>query len=457
VPLSPIQYWFFKGHENAPQYWNQGVRLDNLPTSSEQQVGEVCEYIITQHDALRAQFRNIENKWVQEFTGPEQICALEYVDLSIIETAQHEQTVLEHTQRVQDQFDLSKGSLFKCIYFTNHTTSSDFCILLAHHLVVDAVSWQIIIDDFGTALHEVVANNSITKDAKTNSFKDWTEYLTTYAEDVSKEEFAFWQSQITKVPSLPFDKENISVIEEQDITQLHFSFDALTTKALVTANQAFNTRTEELLIAAFINIIGNWSNHKEITVGFERHGRASNGTTLDVSKTVGWFTSYFPLKFAHQSDNSIDNQIIASKEKMRSLPSGGIGYGGLRYIKNAFGAIDNPEIVFNFLGTQTRSQSKNAIKSTTLTAGLRDPQSERHYKLEVNIGIIDSVLSGSFSFGKKVHETKTMDLLLHNFKSQIQVISDHCNQTQTSRYTPSDFSDAEISQDDLDSLMDLLT
>lgn len=456
APLSPIQHWFFTDHKNAPQYWNQAIRLDNLPKLSEHQVSEVSVYIITQHDALRSRFTQKENEWVQEISTPEQICVLKYIDLSKIETEKHEDKVLKQTQLIQDQFDLAKGSLFKCIYFSNGPTSNDFCILIGHHLLVDIVSWQIIIDDFETAIKEISTGKSITIDTKTNSIKDWTEYLTAYANNVSNKELAYWQSQITPVPALPFDKANPTIIEEDDIVLMHFSLNELTTKTLVEANQALNTKTEELIITAFIAAIGNWSGHQEIVISLERHGRETTGSQLNVSKTVGWFTSQFPLQFAYQSNRPIDDQIISTKEKIRGIPNGGIGYGCLHYLKNAFGDIDNPEIIFNFLGTQTRSQSNNAIKTTWLTKKLRDSRSERHYKLELNLIIIDNVLSGSLSFGKNVHEVETIHALMDDLKKQIQAICEYCSQAEKGRFTPSDFSDVEISQEDLDSLLDTL-
>ena len=456
VPLSPIQKWFFNDHKNAPQYWNQGVRLDNLPSTSEEKIAKICEYIITQHDALRAQFTYKEKKWIQEIRTPQEICALQYVDLSKTSSEEQENIVLEQTQAIQNQFDLSKGSLFKCIYFGNSTSTNDFCVLIAHHLVIDAVSWQIIIDDFKNAIQEVSANRIISKETKTNSFKDWTKYLANYAENISIKELAFWKAQIAEVPRLPIDKENATIIEEKDIFQLHFSFDVVITKTLIEANKTYNTKTEELLITAFNNAIANWSKNQEITVGFERHGRETADSELDISKTVGWFTAYFPVKFAEKTNNTIDHKIISTKEKMRSIPNGGIGYGALRYLNSVFGEKENPEIVFNFLGTQNSSQNENAIKTNILSNNLRDPKSERHYKLEVNLSIVDNVLKGAFSFGKNVYETETITNLINYFQNQVQEICTHCNQVEKGRYTPSDFSDADISQDDLDNLIDFL-
>lgn len=456
VLLSPIQQWFFEVHKNMPNYWNQGVQLDGVAKATEDQLAHVCNYLITQHDALRARFIKAEEQWSQEIIAPEAVCALEFITIPENDPLAPEQIAEAHLKRIQNSFDLSKGSLFKCIYFKNTTSAQDFCILIAHHLLVDAVSWQIIIDDFTTALREISEGKQISQNPKSDSFKDWVDYVYTYGKEITAEEYGFWKSQITAPSRLPVDKENLTILEEKDIVQLPFSFDENTTTSLLKANQTLNTKTEELLITAFVAAIGKWIRNSKISIGFERHGRETEGSGLDVSKTVGWFTTYFPMQFDFKNSMSIDGQMIAVKEKMRSIPKGGIGYGALKYRDADFKTVDYPDIVFNFLGTRRDAAAVDTFRKKILTDYLRDPRSERHYKLEVNMSIIDGVLQGAFSYGDRVHNKSTIDTLLNSFKTEIKKICDYCNQADTKRYTPSDFSDTDISQDDLDSLLDML-
>jgi len=370
--------------------------------------------MITQHDTLRSRFRLEDDTWIQDIGKPEQVFALEYVDCTGVAPENYEQVASQH------------------------------------------MHWQIITDDFISALQQVAITKSIKKEPKTNSIIEWNTYLQGYADTITTNELDFWKSQITPVAALPFDKEDHTVIEEKDIVQLHFTLDKAGTKELQEANQAYNTKIEELLITAFVATISTWSQQNEVAIGFERHGRETMGSQLDMSKTVGWFTSYFPVKFAHTSHHDLKSQIVSVKEKMRSIPNGGIGYGALRYLKNTFGAIGNPEIVFNFLGTKTTSATDHGIIVTPLSEQLRDLRSERHYKLEINVQIIDEQLYGSCSYGSTVHSSETIKLLMNDFKERIQEIGMYCNQIENGGYTPSDFSDAEISQDDLDSLLDFL-
>lgn len=453
VPLSPIQRWFFETHKNAPQYWNQAVQLDNISSVTEDQAALVCNILIKQHDVLRSRFYKRQEGWTQEIMPVEATCGLDYVTLSNAESSEINKIAHTHLQKVQDRFELCKGSLFKCIYFRNEASGRDFCMLVAHHLLVDAVSWQIIIDDFTTALREISVGKQPTLGEKTTSFKDWTNYVYSYGKEASDLERAFWKSQITSTHTLSVDKEDLHILEEKDIVQLPFTLNEQTTTALLNANQTLHTKTEELLITAFVATVGAWSESKKVSLGFERHGRETEGCDLDVSKTVGWFTTYFPVLFDYDNSATVDAQIITVKEKMRSIPNGGLGYGALLYGHTGFDKVPYPDIVFNFLGTRRDTGLSNSIKKTILTKHLRSDHSERHYKLEINLSILNGELTGIFSYSKKVHYDSTVAQLILDFKSRIQAICNYCLDTDKVRYTPSDFSEADISQDDLDSLL----
>jgi len=456
VPLLPIQHWFFEDHKNAPQYWNQGVKLDNIGQISEEKLQKVCNFITTQHDALRARFFLEDDSWVQEIIAPTEINALEYVNLTAFPVENHNNIIAEHILKIQQNFTLTKGNLFKCIYFETGVKNTNSCILIAHHLVIDAVSWQIITDDFSTAIHQISSTNTIREEAKTTSLQEWSTYVNAYADTMDEAELSFWKTQIASITKLPFDITDDTIIEEQDIVQRNFTLNKNTTTNLIEANNAYNTKVDELLISAFVNTITNWTSFNEVTLGFEKHGRETTKTQLNLSKTVGWLTAYFPVHFSQSPEADLKEKIIGAKEKMRSIPNGGIGYGVLRYLKKTFGVIENPDIVFNFLGNKTTSTCKNEITVTSLTESLRDPKTERHYKLEINVLIVDNVLQGTLSYSKNVYLTATIDKLLNDFINQIEAIIQHCNQTETGGYTPSDFSETDISQDDLDNLLDLL-
>ncbi len=455
VPLSPIQHWFFKEHKAAPHFWNQAIRLDNIPLQSEQEIKKVCDYLIKQHDALRLQFLQKEGKWSAYVVAPEQICALTYIDISKEAPQDYDEVIAKTLSQTQQNFDLSKGSLFKCLYFSTGKKEGNICVLVAHHLVVDAVSWQIITDDFSTAISQI--EEGIHPQLKTTSIKKWGENLSKALNTTFHDEVNFWKNQLSEVAALPVDLEAKPVLEEAEIATATFVLDKVNTLHLTDkSNKTYNTKTEELIIAALIESIHTWSANETIAIGFERHGREAFHTEIDISKTVGWFTSYFPLQFNCSEVNTIGDRIITTKELIRKVPHGGIGYGALRYLENTFGDVGNPEIVFNFLGTQSTTKKNQSIEVTPLSKGLRYPLSERSYKLEINAYIKNDELHCLWSFGKSVHKKTTIDMLVEDFCKNLLEIIEHCNTTENETYTPSDFPEAGLSQNDLDKLLESL-
>ena len=448
ISLTPIQHWFFENHVNAPHYWNQAVKLNNVPALSENKLSVIIESLITEHDTLRSSFKKKDNTWEAHLFKPENTNALEYVDLTHLKDFDPDKIQEQYLTKIQNNFNLSEGSLFKCVYFFNEQNS--FCVLLAHHLVIDAVSWQILTDRFIEAL-----DSNIIAEPKSTSVKEWVSFL---EKNTFDNEIAYWKKQLDFSKKLPYDIKDSAIIEEKDIITKSFILDNNTTILLKgTANKSYNTKTEELITAAFVGAMNEWTQNSEIIIGFEKHGRETLfNDSIDLSKTVGWLTSYFPTKFNSDyfSSGNIPQLITSTKENMRKVPNGGVGYGVLRYLKNTFGKIGNPEIVLNYLGVINNKD--NAILVTPISEGLRAPSSERTYKFEINTYIKNNKFYCNWSYSKKMYSSETIELLIKNFEQKLNLIITHCNQSNTQNYTPSDFTEVDINQNDLDHLLDIL-
>jgi len=454
--LLPIQHWFFENHKNEPNYWNQGVRINNLPYLSKEKIAEVSKFIVNQHDALRLKFTKKEH-WESRFVDYLEVNAFQYFDISSENKLDYQDIALKIQKEAQQEFRLEQGSLFQCLYFNTGKSDANFCLLIAHHLVVDAVSWQIITDDFISAVKQIQTQNKLKLQPKTTSIQTWGEYLKETSDKVQSNELGFWKDQMQKVKPLPVDNVvNNLTIKEKEIKSEIITFTKEDTRKLTEiVNKTYHTKTEELIVVALIDCIAKWNTTNAISIGFERHGRETQSTDFDLSKTVGWFTSYFPLRFNFEEDSNLKTKIISVKEKMRSIPSGGIGYGVLRYLKNSFGSAGNPEIVFNFLGTQN-SLLKDKIAVVPLSKNLRSPESERDYKLEVNALINEGRLTCTWNYSSKIYNESSLKRLITDFNNLFLEIISHCENIDNEIYTPSDFAGVDISQDDLDSLMGIL-
>ncbi len=188
----------------------------------------------------------------------------------------------------------------------------------------------------------------------------------------------------------------------------------------------------------------------------ERHGRTADCLTEDASNLVGWFTSYFPVSVVNNSVNDLGEQIKTVKEQLRNIPNNGIGYGILKYLSEnqiSDQLQQQPQLVFNYLGNQTKSKEDAGLIFTPISKDSRHPSSERSYAIEINSFIIDGKLNLRWSYTKQLYKEATIQQLADKFGEAIKGIISYCQNKESGEYTPSDFPEANISQEDLDNLL----
>jgi amino acid adenylation domain-containing protein/non-ribosomal peptide synthase protein (TIGR01720 family) len=450
VPVTPIQEWFFDSHKTAPEFWNQIFTIKDLPkTSNQNSIKKITKNIIETHDALRSTFYFDHKKWNSLILKPEEIDAYTLVDISSEVPSNYDSKIESTLKHIQESMSLEKGTLFKCVYIETGDISKNSIILIAHHLVIDFVSWQIILNNYTDAIFK---GEFINHDSRTASIKTWGNYLLEFSKSVTiADELDYWEKQVSAKNTFIQDLKVNLPICEKDVTSISLEIDKETTQNLTDkANNAYSTKVDELILSALIETLGKWTKSKTISLALERHGRETNMTDINLSNTVGWFTAFFPRTFDFEPNSDIESKIMATKEQMRNIPNGGIGYGLLRYLTPHLESATYPEIIFNFLGKQNTGEYNIEFASN----GTRHPLSERHHLFEINALIKNGMLSIDWSYGNKLFDAKTMTSLMDDFYTSLRDIVNHCLNVENIKYTPSDFPDAELNQDDLDSLLD---
>ncbi|SEQ99271.1 non-ribosomal peptide synthase domain TIGR01720/amino acid adenylation domain-containing protein [Hyunsoonleella jejuensis] len=448
IPLLPIQKWFFETHKNAPEYWNQGFNIKGIPDNIDAVfLEQLTKKLIGSHDALRSSFSKENSEWYATILTPEDTEPFIEINLSSENAANYNLKIEESLKEIQEGIKLEKGSLFKCIYFNTGKSKSSCIVLLAHHLVIDFVSWQIVLDYYTESLLTVQAKTIIN----TSSIKTWGDYLENLAEsNAIQNELSYWKEASLHQNKLPKDFECTLPILEKDINHVNTKIDKSLTQNLINkANEAYNTKIDELLLTAFTSVLLDWTNHEIASISIEKHGRETGDTNIDLSNTIGWFTSFFPKLITLNSNNDLGANIIAVKEQVRKIPNGGLGYGVLRYFTSQLDAAEYPEIVFNYLGHQSTKNSNIEF----LSKHVRHPFSERHYFIEVNALIKNGYLNIDWSYAKNAFNRDTIKLLINKFEETLHKIVDHCVNSNDIKYTPSDFKDVDLDQDDLDTLL----
>ncbi|MFD2726452.1 non-ribosomal peptide synthetase [Hyunsoonleella rubra] len=448
IPLSPIQHWFFDTHKLAPEYWNQGFKFQNLPQNvDEERLQVITQKIIKTHDALRLSFYQKREQWQAKVLAPEAVKAFEIIDVSRPSNVNIDIEIEKGLKLIQENIQLSEGGLFKCIFVKHIESSNNSIILLAHHLVIDFVSWQIIINAYSEAFEN---DNLKWFENKTASIKTWSNHLKEQANSGSfLNELPYWKAQTKTSNIFPNLSENKLPVHQKDVSSIDFNIEeGLTQNLMELANKAFNTKTDELLLTALVDTLARYCKTDSLTLALERHGREATDASMDLSNTVGWFTSFFPKRLDLDVNDDIGSKIMTIKEQMRRIPNGGMGYGILKFLTSHLKSSDYPEIVFNFLGKQNTGEtdikfiSKNTIH----------PLSERYYVLEINALVKGGVLEMEWNYADQIIEKETITSLIANFDKNLKQIIAYCLDSKT-RYTPSDFPEIEATQEELDHLM----
>ena len=199
-----------------------------------------------------------------------------------------------------------------------------------------------------------------------------------------------------------------------------------------------------------------------LIVDLEGHGREDIATDIDVSRTVGWFTSLFPVVLSLNNLSEPGSALKSIKEQLRQIPNRGIGYGLLRYLrgdKNLREKLENlpqAEILFNYLGVRNQSRSSSILKITSEPSGLsRSPQNTRIYLLEINAWVTQKCLQINWVYSRSVHSS--LEKIIPNFMSALKTLIEHGTSPEAIGFTPSDFPEADLNQEELDDFISRLT
>ncbi|RJG15092.1 non-ribosomal peptide synthetase, partial [Paenibacillus thiaminolyticus] len=329
---------------------------------------------------------------------------------------------------------LVKLGLFQC-------GDGDHLLMAIHHLVVDGISWRILLEDLAEAYGHAVQGQDIRLPLKTDSFQLWSQQLTAYASSPAMEAEREYWSQMAGREQMPLPKDNDQggdAVENSATLTLQWS--RRETKQLLTqTNRAYGTEINDLLLTALGMAIQEWTGSEQVAVMLEGHGRESILPDVDVSRTVGWFTSAYPVMLDMKADLDLPRRIKLVKETLRSIPHKGVGYGILRYLTSSNIQAADPEISFNYLGQFDQDLQNSELQISPLLSG--DAVSRRQKRaatLDFNGMIAGGTLTLNLSYSADQYFKKTMQRLAKRLKHHLQEVIRHCAAKESVELTPSD-------------------
>ena len=524
----PIYHWFFEQSFPNPHHFNQSLLLELQPVVEPAYLSKAWATVVEHHDALRLKFSDVG--WVEERNPTENIDDTTYcteedsrsvsegetaanpstaretslgyaianptygldisgedtfsvVDIQKLSIARQREKIATLSNDLQASLDLS-DCLSRCVLFNRGKNQTPCLLIIVHHLVVDGLSWRSLLADLNLAYQQLKDGGEIALSPKTTSFQAWGEAITYYAQspDILKQQ-GYWQNLVKSVPETELQIQNPAAPFLQSTTeQVTATLDEVQTQSLLTQMPSvFNTRVDEVMLTALVQILGAsiaWGhrtgaeNRASLVIDLEGHGRDvfddSSDVDLDVSRTVGWFTSIFPVMLTLAQGAQPGDALKSVKEQLRQIPCNGTGYGVLRYlhpdaaVRQSVTLPRTPDIKFNYLGQMNFRSAANSIVAglSNISPGTTtDPIAPRLYALDITSFVQDGRLQTQWNYSGEQYLREDIEQLVQQYMAMLQSLirygqnlkQDH--DTPSKEYTPSDFAAARLNQQQLDQVL----
>ncbi|WP_190858207.1 non-ribosomal peptide synthetase [Actinomadura sp. RB99] len=443
-PLTPVQREFFADCPSDPSHFNQSVLLTADGPVRERPLREAVRALLDHHDVLRSRFVARDGAWTARVDAAEPADVLWPADAASGNGSRRRLADAAHAS-----LNLEEGPLLRLVLFERDRT----LLVVAHHLVVDAVSWPILVEDLSTAYDQAERGLEITLPAKTSSFARWARRLTELAATPElAEETGYWRRAAgAGVVPRDHDGENTRA----SARRLHTALTERDTERLLhEVPSAYGTQINDVLLTALGIVLTGWSRSAALAVDVEGHGREDVGADIDVSRTVGWFTSVYPVVLHASAEGDLGAALQRTKEDLRAVPRRGLGYGLLRYLR---GAVDgsHTDVRFNYLGLSGQAgpagdgTARFLMTDDTLGRGV-PPDGKRSHLLDITGRVAAGRLEIVWSYSADVHDETTVEALARRYTEVLTRLIEHCCAPGAGGYTPSDFPLSGLDQESLD-------
>ncbi|WP_353405906.1 amino acid adenylation domain-containing protein [Bacillus velezensis] len=459
IPWTPVQHWFLSQRMENRNHFNQSVMMFSSDALHKQPLKEALEHLVIHHDALRITVSAENESFRQTNHGiqKDELYSLDIWDLS--ETDTWEKEIESEVAALQQRMDIEKGPLLKAGWFK--TRSGDYLFITVHHLAVDGVSWRILLEDLSAAYTQAVKGQPVQLPPKTDSFKQYAERLSEYAKSsklMREEEYWRFIEEETAA-ELPYEKPQHQTGADSIRQTVSFTLTEEETSVLLQqVNRAYHTDTQDILLTAAALALQDWTGGGRLRIAMEGHGREHIMPELDISRTVGWFTSMYPVLIdLNTAGAELGTAVKTVKDTLGRIPDKGIGYGILKYMtppeQKTIRFRQAPEISFNYLGQFNDTEDQHTFSLSGLASGHDiTPTWQREQAVEMSAMAAQNKLHFSLSYPPSRFRKETMEQLLQTLQQYLRDIMAHCTGKEEAEKTVSDFSSKTLTSDDLDSI-----
>jgi len=438
--LSPIQNWFFDHVKEDYNHFNQAVILKLKKHVNLGEIKAAWGVLKEHHELLNAHFTNEDG--VRYMVIDTENCNVEFNEIDV-DGVDKQQIITQEAERSQRSLDIHNGPLCRIVLFSG--SEEQLLLIVMHHIIVDNVSWRILINDFSDVL--VGKKEKSAGWNKTASYHDWIrdvdKYVATIFEAPNNEDGNKSFLGNTQKNCLSNKMKMITrVLDEQNTAHL-----------LNDVHHRYHTKVQDILVAAFVCAARKYCNEETLYLQMESYGRENDYSKLNVSETIGWFTSIYPVGIAITGDG-YEKQIIEVKDQLNRVPNHGIGYNAYYYGQNASAQPQEKAFVsFNYLGAFKDDLNTDAFEDSEYSSGDEITGFYLRPSIDINAEIKNNRLEIHADYGMDLYSEDKMNELMEGFVSELLKINEHCMASQEASITSSDFSVEGLDESALDDIL----
>ncbi|PPQ47935.1 non-ribosomal peptide synthetase [Paenibacillus peoriae] len=470
VRFTPIQHWFFLKKLTDKHHWNQSVLFYNPARYEPEVLFNVLKTLVEHHDALRMTYQ-MEGGILKQMNmdmNPEVFS----FNILNVPPEDEEQFIINQISKIQGSKNLERGPLVHLELFRSKV--GDHLLLSIHHLVMDGISLRILIEDLTKSYEQLIEGRQVVLQEKTDSFQRWAEALENYScsEEVVKQ-IPYWLDFEARVnqESILWKRELVQRSTQRNKRNLKFALSKENTKWLLgQAHHAYNTDINDVLISALGMALHDWLEIRQIVINMESHGRTDILPDMNITRTVGWFTSQCPILLCMHDPDDLSEWITKIKENLRTIPNKGLDYEVLKYLSPErlraplIFSIE-PEINFNYLGQLDQISNSPYFQLSPYSSaasfgpeglGNISPNNELCYALEITGYIEGDQLHLSIGYDSARISVQEIQHLAEGYEKQLIRIIQHCIDKKEQVRTPSDFTLKNLKEEDLNMIYDVL-
>ncbi|MGH3822977.1 MAG: amino acid adenylation domain-containing protein, partial [Pseudonocardiaceae bacterium] len=456
APLTPIQRWFFATY-GPLGYFNQSFAVELTDDLDEDALAVALDAVVAHHPALRMRFSHLEGQWWQDVAPVEANVVLRRCALSGMPDEDRRATMAEAALAAQSGLDIVNGPVLRAVLFGFGAGQRPMLFIGIHHLVVDGVSWRILLGDLESAYQQARAGRPVELEPAGTPFTQWAHRLVSHAQAGGLDDDLGYWSALPQDASLDLPITWAGGNTAGSARTVVVRLGQQDTDALLhQVPGVYRTQINDVLLSALGRVLADWIGRDRVLIALEGHGREEILPGADTSRTVGWFTTQFPVAL-RVSSTGWGELLKSVKEQLRAIPHRGLSYGALRYLTPDSPLQDDaaPQISLNYHG-----QWEAVADAGGLYRGLAGPlapdyapESVRPYLLDV-IGVVAAgQLQLSWTYSENVHDEATITRLASEMLQALRQIVAHCADPQSGGRTPSDFPLAQLNQTQLDHLV----